>query len=438
MACCAKTSARAGNVCRSPVAIRLVTNIVLLISDTDFIFSLLFAHQLFKQGGLFNFFLAVMAAGVVTYFAGVLVFGPKMKFRTVKILKTMMSKNPDEFFSDADGPRTQVSLTTPILPPGRGTSRASNGTFADLECDEQGYKKFRQGMSAWNLIHLWNYAERQVALNSCETKHGVPFLRLARFGFYAAPTPKDLGGILNTNALYTFSTGIFQVSTGAVLVFSVGNTDMLVMLPLGISMFSLVLSVLNVLMDFSGILSEIESEKRLAEEIKAKNENTRVADRKKYDDQLEAEKKRIDAKYAGRVDVAAGADKQKELKTATAVYSHGIKAVEDFAMDILNIEIHAYRTRLEQTKLAMTGVTTITEKRRGALEDFHQAVLPYQELKDKINVNIQAKIRQVDVDSMPADDFERAVEDIKADGDKKIKTLDEQINQIKLDMMSGP
>jgi hypothetical protein len=83
----------------------------------------------------------------------------------------------------------------------------------------------------WKLTHMWTYAEKKIALNVCEVKHGIPFLRLARFGFVASPTPKDLAGILNANALYSVATGIFQVFGGVFLIFSVGNADLMVLLP---------------------------------------------------------------------------------------------------------------------------------------------------------------------------------------------------------------
>jgi hypothetical protein len=292
-------------------------------------------------------------------------------------------------------------------------------------------------MAAWELIHLWNYAERKIALNVCEIKHGVPFVGVARFGFYDAPTPKDLAGILNANALYSIATGVFRVCGGVFLIFHVGNADLEVLLPLGTSLCSLVLSLSNVLLDFSGTLAEIEAEERFAEEIRTRNASKRTTDIKKFEDQLERETRRIESKYQGRTDVQAGIDKENELSSALSVYSHSVKGVEDKARDILTIEIKAYRSRLEQFKHVMKDLPRPSAQRRpSAYEDCQRHIIPYQEQKDSIRADIQGRVRALD-SALPADEFEQALEAIHAEADTKLKILYGQIDKVKLNVLMG-
>lgn len=429
MGCCQGAGNRAENVLRGPVAIRVVTNTVLLVSDTDVFFSIMFARQLIKEGGVFFFFLGAMALGLVVYAAGVCYFGPRNKFRTVKNLKLLMNDSPGEFKSGVTDPPTTVGVATPLDPHRRGRGR----TFADLSCDEEGLKDATTSMAAWKLTHMWTYAEKKIALNVCEVKHGIPFLRLARFGFVASPTPKDLAGILNANALYSVATGIFQVFGGVFLIFSVGNADLMVLLPLSISLCSLVLSAFNVFLDFSGTLTEIEAEHRLAENIKTKIESQRTEGKKRLEDQLESEKARIDSKYRGRTDVAACVEKQKELEIATNIYSHGLEGVEANAMDILNVEMDAHRSRLEQSKQAMKGRTrSSVKRRRGAFEEFQRSVEPWERKKDEIRRGIQQEIDALDV-GLGADQIELKISEIQAEADRKIDLFDRQIEKIRID-----
>jgi hypothetical protein len=434
MGCFRNVGKRAGNVSRGSVAIWLVTNIVLLISDTDFVFRFMFAYELMKEGGGFFYVLVHMAIGVLTYFAGVCYFGPQTKFRTVKQLKSLMAESPGEFRSDVTNSPTIVSFNTPLEPLATRNGR----TFADLECDEHGLKDGRQGMAAWQLVHVWNYAERKTILNTCEVKHGVPFLRLAHFGCYAAPRPTDLACILNANALHTFSTGIFQVCTGVYLVFSVGNANLMVLLPLSTSLFSLVLWVFSVFLDFTGTLTEMEAEQRGEEEIKARNESKRTADMKILEDQLERKRREIESKYQGRTDAQAGIEKEDELSSASSIHFQSRMDVKKHAKDILTIEMKAYRSRLEQTKQVIKVLLARPPVKRhpSAYEDYRRHILPYQEQKDSIRADIQGKVHALD-SALTADELEQALEEMNSEADVKLKILNGKIDRIKLDMMTA-
>lgn len=426
MGICQSVGNRAGNVLRGPVAIRVVILSVLLVSDTDVVFSILFASQLIKEGGFCFVFLGGMAIGVVVYMAGVCYFGPQTKFRTVKVIKQMMTNRPADFKSDVTNPPTLVGVTTPLDP-----SYQSRRPFQDLKCDQEGLEDGRKSMAAWELIHLWNYAERKIALNVCEIKHGVPFVRVARFGFYAAPTPKDLGGILNANALYTVATGIFQVCGGVFLIFHVGNADLEVLLPLSISLFSLVLSLINVFADFSGALCEIENEQRLAEEVKTKNEAQRVARLRKIEDKFERERARIDSKFDGRTDVVSNIEMEKELEIATNLYSHQTQSLEKEMMNHLNHAMENYRTRMQGFRQAMKKTMFDGKKPRpGPYEEYQLAIQPYKKQKDDISKAAKESIDRLDGVALSSDELDKEVLKIRSDADKKIQILDREIEKL--------
>merc|ERR1719336_1917591 len=151
----------------------------------------------------------------------------------------LMAKYPAEFKTDKG---VMVNGASKLSP---NAGRNQTETFASLEKknDRDSLNAFKNGMGEWGLLHVWNYLDAKNAKNTTEIKHGTPFLRLARFGFMAEPTPKDLGSILNANAMYTFSTGIFQLMLGVLLVVMAGSWRLQMLLPLGVSGTSFVLSV---------------------------------------------------------------------------------------------------------------------------------------------------------------------------------------------------
>merc|ERR1719210_133476 len=82
-----------------------------------------------------------------------------------------------------------------------------SATFAKLLEQEDkmaAYRVFKNAIIQRELLAQWAVIESKNARNCAEWVHGVPFLRLARFGFFSQPSPGDLGSILNCNALYTF------------------------------------------------------------------------------------------------------------------------------------------------------------------------------------------------------------------------------------------
>merc|ERR1739848_108647 len=94
----------------------------------------------------------------------------------------------------------------------------------------------------------------------------MPFIRLARWGFFSQPGLQDLGSILHCNALYTFCCGLFQIAFGAMIV-SQGNASVNTLLPLAVSGFSFILSFANILLDFAAILAELDEENELLRNI---------------------------------------------------------------------------------------------------------------------------------------------------------------------------
>lgn len=422
---------------RSSVLIRIVTNLVLLISDTDVVFSCLFARQLLILGGIYHFFFAVMCVGLVTYFAGILYFGPRNKFRVVKLLKQMMGSSPNEFISPSE--KKKVSTASPIFP--KNSPRDCPANFGALDADQAGLAWMKAGMAAWQLQHMFAYAEIKTAGNTCEVKHGVPFLRLARFGFIASPSPVDLGGILNANALYSFSTGIFQIAIGVlILATTEEKQNLFVLLPLGISGFSLVLSLFNVLLDFSGMLNEAEAEKRMKDEILQKGEANRQKQREKSEADMQKEMAQIDNLYQNRTGAADITEKQQKKRDVTNNHFLNIAEIERIQLELLRADLHLYRTRLQGIKDAMSGKqhNDVQQQTAGSMAEYERRKAPFEKQKEEIDRDAQEQIAALDPKSLTPTEFETQMDKITADANKKIALLDKQLDLLTLKFRGAP
>merc|ERR1712217_979523 len=117
----------------------------------------------------------------------------------------------------------------------------------------------------------------------------------------ADPTPKDLGGILNCNALYSFTTGIIQLLFGSILMYEQGFIFQ-IMVPLSISGTSLALSVLNIYYNFSAVCVQIEAETRLADRILQRASGQLEEGKRQLIAQREQQLAEIENEFGGKTD----------------------------------------------------------------------------------------------------------------------------------------
>jgi hypothetical protein len=427
---------------RNPITIRVATNMVLMISDLDVIFSTLFLYQLSILDGIYLYFLAVVGVGILTYVAGLVFFAPGQKFRTIKLVREMMVQNPEEFRCEKKGHTgTLVGPNTPLTPAPQGAqggTRMRSSDFASCQLDAEGIEAFKTGLCNYGLLHMWNAAEMKNAKNCCERKHGIPFFRLARFGFMSSPTPKDLSGILNANALYTFCTGLLQISFGIMMMHEFGPS-LNVILPLSVSGVSLLLSVANVLLDFSSILTEIEAEQRLADQIRNRSAGELATRKKDLIERRDEESNAVQKEFGTRTDAPGMVEKQQRLQGVNNRYEISLQQLESNNLNQLRLELDNYRNRLEQIKEIMSGRRKVhTDTKLPAVDAWQEALRPFENQIDKINEHMGQKLDQLDPTAMAAEDYDQQVREIQDDGGKKVKIARDAMEAITKNHAQGP
>lgn len=453
---------------KSPVAIRAVTLFLLLISELDVIFGQLFVYELYQlaveAGFIFGFFFAVLVIGILTYVVGVLYFAPLQLLRTPYLVKVHMEKVPADFTTHAfyqlggsrDGEVVSKGLyeqlraeDEELLPKQRSytltmdstvfpkTTRRQTDTqtFAELDLkDIDDANTFRKGLEAWGLLHVWAEIEGANVWNSAQPMHGVPFYRLAKFGFMSQPDARDLGGILNCNALYTVCTGLVQICFGVVVVAYNGGMTVNSAIPLLVSTCSLILSCCNIAFDFSGKLIEAENENRTADRLEKDFEafkadvrrKARVRNKESLDGNNEWFQSELMFAETDRKRQEVMVQKKRMDELATTVLKDELETIERTVQEIVEADLVAYRRGKARTKGLRQGMKLFKcEKKENALQRVQDQENRFASMEAELEKQKLDKLSKVINGSsqMSGPEFESEMQVITLEFQLKMKSL---------------
>ena len=97
---------------------------------------------------------------------------------------------------------------------------------------------------------------RQFSRRVVKPTHSIPLVRLMVYGWQPSVSHTDFAGILNANALYSFTVGFPQLGATILFILSYGG-DGVILLSLAMGSFSLILSIMNMILDFPKQLFDI-------------------------------------------------------------------------------------------------------------------------------------------------------------------------------------
>lgn len=228
-----------------PAVMKLVVMITLLLSDADVFFTFASFQPYIDEG----FFLA---PALVSVFTGIYLLGTVLgNGQNKKFCKKLTQNIESGMYHYSDGRVITIDEV-------RGST-------------EVGFRVF---MVANGLGEKFYLERNNFIRNVVKWKHSVPFLRLARFGWMADIPAGDFAGILNSNALYSFTIGMSQLGCSLFFIFSMQQQSMIIWASLAISVGSLVLSILNIAVSFPKVLNQLEKDAAIEEQRKKAFENT--------------------------------------------------------------------------------------------------------------------------------------------------------------------
>jgi len=428
-----------------------VTLCVLTVSDLDFFFSILFLgnlthhfhDQIYYTCGPF-----IIGAGILTYLAGIIIFGPRQKAKVMEKVLKLMATNPQEFQSDIyrekspdeyitaqeaarQGLRLEkvaISLESPVHP-SNPRGRPQFRKIGQLDKSNKDHRElFRKGLSAWGLGYMWEAADLQNSWNCTSPVHGLPMVRLARFGFMVQPSPVDLGGLLNANALYSFATGGFQLFLGCMLLHDYGYS-LETVIPLAVSSVALVLCLANVIWDFAALLMKMDAEKRLADTIIMKNDAAKAREHDGYRQDMETKTEAIRQRYprTGQMTPAQELALDDEMRGVNDQFSDRVHRMNGRYGDLLEREMNAWRENLERERRLMRDgrVPTDSNDRTNHNTEAINNRDAVEKQEAQINAAFRNALSELNPANMSAEEFAAKMEQIKNDRDAKLKAFDD-------------
>jgi len=363
----------------------------------------------------------IYVIGLLQYLLATLVFSRQQKYRLVTMVLDLMNEQP-EIFQKEDG---EVITLEHLV-----NTREKDLKFGQLTSRSEDYDKLRNGMAHWGLIHLWVYLEAKHARTTTEWIHGMPLLRVAKFGYATQPTPKELAGVLSANTLFTCCIGIWQLAYGAIIIFHLGKLKVELLVPLIVSAFSLLLTVMNLATDCASQLWAIERELHFEEKILRTCEMDYLIQRQRTEQVLYEDLTKIDK---SPVENSAKLFEKKLHKVDVMdQYEHIIQAIEEQHTSLLEIECDAHRHRLTNIRGKKSMNSTDTGSLQNEMDLCKKALGVLWSMKKKLEQEVVDKFEELDVCELTHEQLKTRMDEIYAEKLVKVKAIDEQIEKINL------
>jgi len=280
--------------------------------------------------------------------------------------------------------------------------------------------------------HMWIMAQNKNMFNCMDMLHGLPLLRLARYGFMSVPLPTDFGGLLNANALYSFTTGIPQLIISILIAaMDVAPLDATILLPLGISSASLVLSLANVLFNFPGTLAEVEGERAQLQRLNATLDmelREKVVAKERW---FAEEQKKIEGACGPNLGPAEQLERKTKMQNLTNALREERCALEETQASRKRDEVLFFRSHLAEAKAALSMNQKHVNVRLGSggdMEKMRKELEPWEEAMKKLEADKENQVRNLDFGQ---DDVYEKVAEMDKTFKKKQDLISDQIKLIK-------
>lgn len=247
-----------GPVSLSRPNMRLLANSVLMISDLDVLFTAMSFISYCEQG---NWIIpVVLAVSGLVYGLGCWKATRRLELFQFINLKAKQTKEPILIW------RVQTRSLA------KTTLFEDEDVVAFLNYDADYFDNADQKAKCENgqkLVSEWKaqFHENNQG-NTMTMEHSIPFYRLACFGWMGDLNPMDLAGILNANALYSFTVGTPALLLSFWTIFSAQGSfeeKAVFFIAALIGVISFVISLANILQDFTKKLKELIGKEELLE-----------------------------------------------------------------------------------------------------------------------------------------------------------------------------
>merc|ERR1712190_277038 len=202
-----------------------------------------------------------------------------------------------------------------------------------------------------------------------------------------------------------------------------------VIVPLSISGFSLVLSMANILLNFSALCMSIDAEQRVADRVQQGSAGRLEEGKQRLTKTRDGEIDKIEKEFEGKTDAPSLVGKKQRMDTVNRQFELDLQNHNEDNLQVLEIELQDYRHRLKRIQEIMKGKGRVQAKQSTTLETYNDAMSALREKEEKINLDRNEKLKLVD-DSLPAAAYQGEMERINNDANTKLNILKEQMRQM--------
>lgn len=390
--------------------------------------------------------------------------GSDLKPLSKKDWQALQASNPSNHNEQwEDLPSYCVALSSPANPNSQHSHTLTIEKLS-VEPEETNKTKWCDTVNVYGLEATWNEISKRNAINCMEVHHSIPFYRIMNLGFFAQPGPRDLGGILNANALYCFSTGLLQILFGIILM--IGQTSLgesitpNQIIPFTVSILSFMLGLANVLLDFAGSLDEVAAEEALTARTVSEMNEQKTTKIEQAQKRLAKRLREIEADFdksmlaVGSASPTSKAKVTDEAKQTNIIVKSQLMRQRAGAMcqlDVNNANLECkmmisalllgYREEKESLRAMLAGTHKDNPEGLRALlleagkcqtsayswkaQNLQKLFTAQQEAKQKINNEVVEKVTNLDV-SLSIAAFRSKLDEATENGSSQCRALDEK------------
>lgn len=383
-----------GNVVDWFLRSRFAMLLILMISDVNAFLSVIFVVQSAMLSASWKYGLIVHGIGLLLYALKTLHFGPQQKYRMIKMVRKLVS----------------------------GMEEIDSDWLKTAKLNKENFERCKREMATHGLMEIWNYCEELNGQKNREMIHGVPFLRLARFGYMERPSAKDVEGIFAANSMFTYCIGIWQLIYGTIILAEVGEVKIEMLPPLCASLICFVLTVMNIAMNFNKKLAEIGHEDRRKKKVWWNAERNRVALRTQAKCERNAKLKEIDSQPQDATDLVA----QEMCKLGIeSKYELRVQAIEDSSLAQLEADLShfeeskAMRKRSEQKPKLLRMLS-----RHEQYEDMKDAIVA---TRSGVLEHHSSEVSIVTVESMTPEEYAQRLTNLGQENETRLRAIEQRL-----------
>jgi len=173
----------------------------------------------------------------------------------------------------------------------------------------------------------------------------------------------------------------------------------------------------------------IDAEQRVADRVQQGSAGRLEEGKQKLTTTRDAEIDKIEKEFEGKTDAPSLVGKKQRMDTVNRQFELDLQNHNEDNLQVLEIELQDYRHRLKRIQEIMKGKGRVQAKQSTTLETFNDAMSALREKEEKINLDRNEKLRQVD-DSLPAAAYQAEMERINNDANTKLNILKEQMRKM--------